>query len=274
MRLFKGDKEIIFRTSDFEETCMYMSYRYAIGRHSIAACMHANDIATHFFYRLSNNRKEFNSFDIAREIDSQLRYLYNLYIEYPNENKNYYPFEILMSFIKKNDIRCLNEFNKYKRINYNCTTKEFDVEFDKSYIDKYHSNEDGSLQKEEYDIKKDYTEMDLEDLLHWQKLSACLDIKNLKVIKTLYEGKEEEYICFKTYFLQYGVKDDIDPFGRPYQVNDLENIWWDEHWMPVDKYVKGNEYSYIADEYITSIRDITEKECEQFEGYEKRNKNS
>ena len=271
MRLYKGTKEIIFPISDFEETCMWMSYRYAIGRHSIASCMHANDIANNLFYRISNDRKEFTSFDIAREIDNQLRFTFNLYIDYPNTNINYYPFEILMNFMKQYNIRNLDEFNKFSRISYNCVTKEFDVRYDKSYIDEYHSNPDGDLQKEEYDIKKHYSLMDLEDLLHWQKLAACFDVKKLKVIKTLYEGKEEEHICFKTYFLQYGEKEEISQYtGQPYKINDIENTWWDEHWMPLDKYVGGNENGYIADEYIINVRDITEEEIKQFEGYEKR----
>ena len=86
-----GKKSPILPISEFEETCMWMSYRYAIGRHTIAASMHANDIATHFFYRLSNDRKEFTAFDIAREIDNDLRWQFNLFIEYPNINVNYYP---------------------------------------------------------------------------------------------------------------------------------------------------------------------------------------
>ena len=31
--------------SDFKETCIWMSYRYAIGRKAIASVMHAEDIA-------------------------------------------------------------------------------------------------------------------------------------------------------------------------------------------------------------------------------------
>ena len=33
--------------SDFKETCIWMSYRYAIGRKAIASVMHAEDIAKH-----------------------------------------------------------------------------------------------------------------------------------------------------------------------------------------------------------------------------------
>ena len=268
MRLYKGTKEIIFPITEFEETCMWMSYRYAIGRHSIASTMHANDIANHFFYRLPNDRKEFTAFDIAREIDDSLRWKFNLFITYPNVNENFYPLEILMQFIKKYGIKDLDEFNKFHRIDYNCSTNEFTVEYDSSYVDAYHSSPDGSEQKEQYDKKRTYSTMDIEDLMHWQKHAACLDVHRLKVIKTLYEDKEEEHICFKTYFMQYGRTTEISNCtGKPYEINDLHNIWWDEHWMPLDKYVSGNENGYIADEYIISVRDITEEEINKFEGY-------
>lgn len=261
-------KEQIKKISEFEETCMWMSYRYAIGRHTIASSMHANDIACHFFYRLPNDRKEFTSFDIAREIDNQLRWQFNLFIQYPNINENFYPYEILMKFIKKYNIKDLDEFNKFKRIDYNCSNEEFKVRYVDDYIDAYHSSPDGSEQKEIYDKKRNYNTMDLEDLLHWQMLSACFDIKKLKVVKTLYEGKEEEHICFKSYFLQYGRTTKISQYNsEPYEINDLHNIWWDEHWVPIDKYLSGQENSYIADEYIIEVRDITDDEIKKFEGY-------
>ena len=261
-------KEQIKKISEFEETCMWMSYRYAIGRHTIASSMHANDIASHLFYRIPNDRKEFTAFDIAREIDNDLRWIFNLFIEYPNVNENFYPLEILMDFIKKYDIHDLDEFNKFDRIDYNCSTKEFKVRYVASYIDAYHSSPIGDEQKEIYDKKRTYNTMDIEDLMHWQKLAACFDVKRLKVVKTLYEGKEEEHICFKSYFLQYGKKTEISKYNNePYEVNDLQNIWWDKHWIPLDRYLSGQENGYIADEYIIEIRDIIDNEIKKFEGY-------
>ena len=261
-------KSTILPLSEFEETCMWMSYRYAIGRHTIAAFMHANDIATHFFYRLSNERKEFTAFDIAREIDNILRWEFNLFIEYPNNNINYRPYEILMDFIKKYNIKDLNEFNKFNRIDYNCSTQEFKIKYVPSYIDAYYLSPIGDEHKEVYDKKKNYNTIDIEDLCHWQMLSACFDVKRLKVVKTLYEGKEEEHICFKSYFLQYGKITEISQYnGEPYEINDSHNIWWDEHWVSLDIYLGGSENGYIADEYITDVRDITENEIKKFEGY-------
>lgn len=41
--------------SDFKEPCIWMSYRYAIGRKAIASVMHAEDIARHMEWVPLNN---------------------------------------------------------------------------------------------------------------------------------------------------------------------------------------------------------------------------
>ena len=262
-------KEKINKITEFEETCMWMSYRYAIGRSSIASVMHANDIAQNLFYKIPNDRKEFTSFDIARSIDDILRWKFDFYVTYPNVNKNYCPFELLMKFIKENNIHDLDDFNKYKSIYVNSQNKEFEVKYNKLIVDSYHSSPDGYEQEDIYERKwKNYNISDIEDLLPWQKLSACFDIHNLKVVKTLYEGKEEEFICFKTYFKEYARKMEKNYSNNDYhEINDLHNITWYEHWMSIDNYISGRDNMYLDDEYIISVRDITEEECKKFEGY-------
>ena len=46
-KAFRDTKKTKLKMSDFKETCIWMSYRYAIGRKSIASLMHAEDIAKH-----------------------------------------------------------------------------------------------------------------------------------------------------------------------------------------------------------------------------------
>lgn len=60
--------------SDYEEDCMWMSYRYCIGRHTIASHMHANDIWQNCKGRMSKERELFTAFDINREIEDKLRF--------------------------------------------------------------------------------------------------------------------------------------------------------------------------------------------------------
>ena len=260
------------KITEFEETLMWMSYRYAISRKSRASVSLANDIAVNFFKRLPNERKEFTAFDIARELSDILRHRFGLWIYNANDNKNFQPVEILIKFLKEYNIRNLDELNKFKSISYYCKDSYYPNEKDKffvkyidSYVDAYHSSPDGSEQKEIYDIKVNYYPSDIEDLLHWQKLSACFDVSNLKIVTTLYNGKTEDRICFKSYFLEYGRKMTKDLQGNDYEINDSENIQWIEHWISIDTYIKGHESTYIADEYITNVRNITEEEINKLD---------
>jgi hypothetical protein len=61
--------------SDFKETCIWMSYRYAIGRKTIAAVTHARDIAMHLDW-IPENRREFTAEDILRTINGQTNWLF------------------------------------------------------------------------------------------------------------------------------------------------------------------------------------------------------
>lgn len=264
----KGKKAPIQRITDFEETCMWMSYRYAIGRHSIGSVMHANDIAKNLFYRIPNDRKEFTAFDIVREITDHLSYPFNFYIDnrFSVGNINYHPFELFMEFLEEEDIHNLNDLNNYKSIHYDghgFIKKMY------PFVDAYHSSPIGDEQKEYYDNPHPRTisHMDIDDLIPWQMLSACFDVHNLKVIKTNFEGEELEHICFKTYFKHYGRKIEKDLQGNDYEINDLENVTYVEHWMDINSYLSGKENRYVSDEYIVSIRDITDEECKQFEAY-------
>lgn len=59
--------------SDYEEDSMWMSYRYCIGRHTIAAHQRASDIARECYGRMSDERSIFTAYDINREIENQFR---------------------------------------------------------------------------------------------------------------------------------------------------------------------------------------------------------
>ena len=49
--------------TDYEEDCMWMSYRYCIGRHTIASSMRAGDIASHYYGRMSEERYIITAYD-------------------------------------------------------------------------------------------------------------------------------------------------------------------------------------------------------------------
>ena len=233
------------KATDFEETCMWMSYRYAIGRHTIASVTHANDIAVNMFHKLSNERKEFTSYDIAREIDARLTLTLHFFIDpsQKQQNTNYWPLEYFFEFLEEANITNLNELGDYLDIR--CTDKSFKT----------------AKSKERRQIYVN----EIDDLIPWQQLAAAFDIKNLVMVTTEYNGKIEEHICFPTYFKKYMQKTVKDLQGNDYTVNDPDNIVYEMHYMSLDSYLRGNTSSYIADEYIKDKRPLTEAEQNQFD---------
>ena len=251
--------------SEFEETCLWMSWRYAIGRNSIASVTHAHDIAMYTFWKQTIERKEFNAFDIAREIESQLNYPFNFHIEHPNVNVNFQPLEKFFEFLKRENIHNLNDLNNYKSIKYK------DGEFyivKHPFVDEYHSNPEGDKQKAYYDNPKprSFSTMDIDDLIPWQMLAAAFDVKRLLVAHVEYEGNEEDIVCFKSYEKHYRRTTTKDMQGNDYEINDVDDYTYDEKYVPLDKYLNfGGENYHIAPEYIKNIRQITDEEIKQFE---------
>ena len=252
--------------SSFEETCMWMSWRYAIGRNSISSVTHAHDIAMNTFWRQTIDKKTFNAFDIAREIDNQLIYLFNFYVDHPNLNENYHPLEKFFEFLKQENIHCLDELNNYKSIRYDI---EGNFKFIKyPYVDAYHSNPEGYEQEEYYDNPnpRHFSTIDIDDLIPWQMLAAAFDVKKLLVVQTEYNGKKEDIICFRSYEKNYARTTKKDLQGNDYEINDTNNYTYNEKYVPLDKYLtfSGENY-HIDNEYIKSIRPINKDEIKQFE---------
>lgn len=89
---------------DFKETCIWMSYRYAIGRKSIAAVTHAKDIAKHIDW-IPIESRDFASEDITNEINNHIRFASNIkYVNFYNENcsRRITAYEILFKYLYEN----------------------------------------------------------------------------------------------------------------------------------------------------------------------------
>jgi len=71
----KKDKfKIEIRDNMYYENLIWMSYRYCIGRKSIAAHSHAGDIASNSYGHFSEDRERFMAHDIRREINSIMNF--------------------------------------------------------------------------------------------------------------------------------------------------------------------------------------------------------
>jgi len=121
-----------FPLSDYEEDCMWMSYRYCIGRHTIASHMHAGNIWKNCKGRMSKERALFTAFDINREIESSLMFM-KPYFHFPLTSINciYTPaVDIICQFMEDYNIKSEADLTKYRDIHIILTDNERGYKFE------------------------------------------------------------------------------------------------------------------------------------------------
>ena len=104
--------------SDYEEDCMWMSYRYCVGRHTIAASMHAPAIWKHCKGRMSDERALFTAFDINREIESLMVFI-KPYFHFPLTSLNRIytsAIDIFCQFLEDYKIEDIADLIKYRDV--------------------------------------------------------------------------------------------------------------------------------------------------------------
>jgi hypothetical protein len=170
--------------SQYEEDCIWMSYRYCIGRHTIAAHMHAGNIASHAYGRMSDDRTQFMSEDINREIAHILN-VHN-WFEFDNEwnipKSEYRPLDLLYRCLDEANITSDEELRRIKNITafYKDGQWMFDIHYYK------HGDNVRSLS-------------DLQDLEVWQQLANLFDLKGHKMCRLIDDTFCEYYECWKHY---------------------------------------------------------------------------
>lgn len=117
MRRFLHDNTMM---SDYETDCMWMSYRYCIGRHTIASHGMAGDIAKNCYKRMTNERSMFTAYDINRSIEDCMRFGKGPGWLFPitSLNKIYTTaIDIFCEFLEDYDIKSKEDYLKYRSIN-------------------------------------------------------------------------------------------------------------------------------------------------------------
>ena len=112
--------------TDYELDSMWMSYRYCIGRHTIASHMRAGDIWKNVKGRMTRDRSIFNAYDINREIEDQLRFKYPEF-RFPITSLNRIyttAVDIVCEFMEDYNIKSKEDFLKYKTIDVILTDNE------------------------------------------------------------------------------------------------------------------------------------------------------
>lgn len=209
---------------DFKETCIWMSYRYAIGRKSIASVTHAQDIADHIDW-IPENRRDFTAFDIIREVNTRFKWYKNIHVDgFESQDNPIAITDMLFEWFIKNPqddyVKFFMEHDWYIDF-YNMTVEIDDVKTPPNkteYGDYYDPN-----------IFNDYI-----DYKNWIKLAKYL--KGYTHIATVeYDGKIEEIPVIEMYnCTTYGGEIKID---KIYHKADEFRDWW-----------------YIIPEYISNIK--------------------
>lgn len=171
--------------SDYEYDSLWMSCRYCIGRHTITAHSHANDIAFYDYHRLNASQKEMMYTDINEQIYWSLKMSTFFSIEnFDNVSMN--PLDIFYEFINSENLKNYDELKKYKQVKavWNSVYDKWD--FEKTML--------GENDKERY-----ISSFDFEDLEIWQKLANLFNEKEHFSKTVNVNGKDEIYECYYYY---------------------------------------------------------------------------
>ena len=215
-------KEILEPLKDYEEDGIWMSYRYCIGRHTIASHMRAGDILKHYYKRLklTPERCKFMSKDINKSIEDYLRWgQLNVYMNY-SQYDNINPLDETIKAISDED-GVIDE-EKIKHIS------KINLEvFDGNVLSIISNDENKTLY---------YPINDFTDLIVWSNCAKILDLDSHKVCKVSYQCKDE--------YIEYVEMTSVDSNNDgKYKVIKRK--------VPVDKYVANSAiYSYINEDYI------------------------
>ena len=130
MRKFLHDNTMM---SDYETDCMWMSYRYCIGRHTIASHGMAGDIAKNCYKRMTDEHSTFTAYDINRSIEDCMRFGKGPDWRFPitSLNKIYTSaIDAFCEFLEDYDIKSKEDYLKYRSINVILTDNERGYKFE------------------------------------------------------------------------------------------------------------------------------------------------
>lgn len=137
MRKFLNDNT---RMSDYEEDCMWMSYRYCIGRHTIASHGMAGDIGKNCYKRMSDERSVFTAYDINREIEQKMQFGNGPEWHFPitSINRIYTSaIDIFCEFLEDYNIKSKEDYLKYRSIKVILTDNERGYKFETETWDEW-----------------------------------------------------------------------------------------------------------------------------------------
>ena len=215
----KNKTEEVELMSDYELDGVWMSYRYCIGRGTIAAHARASDIAQNAYGRMTNERTQFMSEDINNSIYEVLRLSNWIDLDYRWNipTSKFKPFDILVEAMNEFKLHKDDDFLHTETIiaSFNETNESFDFEHIKT--DRM-SNFRKSLGT-------------LLDLEVWARLANLFDLEGHKFCKLVDGTVCEYYECYAHYY------------------DDCYNLKFKKHKVPV--WARGfNGLTWIDEQFI------------------------
>lgn len=179
----KKKTENVKMMTQYEEDCVWMSYRYCIGRHTIASHSHAGDIAENAYGRMTPERTQFMSEDINNEIHTNLHFGKLVDMGwYGNIPKTHFkPLDVLYSILDKENIDTAEKVREIKSIRIEWDRDKQDFDYSIYYFNE--NDKDRDLSRSLWDIT---------DLEVWQQLANLFDLNSHKFCK-LSDGTICEY---------------------------------------------------------------------------------
>jgi hypothetical protein len=220
------DKKFSVTITDdmFFEDLLWMSYRYCIGRKTIAASAHAGNIAKNAYNVLSEDRKQFMAHDIRREINAVLHYLDNVNIY---DYRHHIPEDGMSTIF----YRLLEKYGETPP-DWVFTNVKFDIEDETITLDGFNPDKDKFYSQTLIGLYG--------DLLPWIKLANCLDNGCHKTLVTETDDVKTEYVCF--------------PY--PYLSKNANGQYYiDKKWCSIENYLSNPSVdSYFLMDFVVEMK--------------------
>lgn len=104
-----GSQKPIKVSQEHLNDMLWMSYRYCIGRHTIASHMHADTVVS-YAKQLSDKQQNFMAYDIRRCVTDGIRFLSKIKVDYLDNPDALDAVTIMLKHMHDNNIKCNSEF--------------------------------------------------------------------------------------------------------------------------------------------------------------------
>lgn len=226
-----------------EQTLMWTSYRYCIGRKTYVSDM-AYYIAKKYFPLLNEVQKENTAKDIRREIEEHMNWLpFSFKYDGSVRMEDRKPYEDCVEFIMTEIAKDGDDIQ----------TKLYSIKEVSLYREKY--SDKGPFKyhityRPEADTRNWLTQSDIDDYQPWASLASVFDTKSHKKVYLKSDKETKEVICFETW----------RPMLIPVEGNkgyyQTKSWHWEKCYVSVDDFVTGgNKYRVICNEYIEKVED-------------------